>query len=149
MTQTQNATAAHQPREGESPKRHWVELTEGEKAEAMSRGFPRGGDIRYFVRNGYRDGEWMLTRWTRLASPGNPRTDADSAAEALPAEVSVTVEGRPYCVKRMDDGTHKVFAVITRDPVNGRGFYQCETIYRTIKHDSRNYRAAMKAAGLR
>lgn len=75
-------TSAHEPREGEPRTHMWVELTKGEQREASFRGFPRGGDIRYFLRKGYRDGELMLSRWTRMPSPGKPRTADDEAKEA-------------------------------------------------------------------
>lgn len=67
-------TRGSESREGESPMRMWCELTEREKREANERGFPRGGDIRYFERKGYRDsdGGLCLTRFTRLPSPGRP-----------------------------------------------------------------------------
>lgn len=46
----------------------WSELTDGEQAEAMQRGFERGADIRYIVKKAYRDGELMLVRWERAAA---------------------------------------------------------------------------------
>lgn len=56
-------------------------------------------------------------------------------------------EGRPYRVRLHDNGAEpQVWAVIHRSPVNPRGFYQTDTVYRTIKPGSANFKAAVKAA---
>lgn len=58
-------------------------------------------------------------------------------------------KGREYLVRRNSDGSSTVFAVIRRRPVNARGFYQREEVYRTIKPGTANFCAALKEADYR
>lgn len=58
-------------------------------------------------------------------------------------------KGREYVVRDCDDGSITVFAVIHRRPVNSRGFYLRDTIYRTIKVGTTNWRDAVKEAAYR
>ncbi len=68
----------------------WSELTEAEQREANFRGFERGADIRYIVKNGYRDGELMLVRWERV----KPSSDAAPASgEEMIAQMERDVDG--------------------------------------------------------
>ncbi|MFC5393113.1 hypothetical protein [Bosea vestrisii] len=62
---------------------------------------------------------------------------------------SASFKGREYVVRRNDDGSRTVLAVIRRRPVNARGFYQREEVYRTIKPGTANFRAALKEADYR
>lgn len=56
--------------------------------------------------------------------------------------------GGEYVVRTFTDTSRPqiVFAVIRRSPVSARGNYQVDTVYRTIKPGSRNYRDATRAA---
>jgi hypothetical protein len=58
-------------------------------------------------------------------------------------------KGREYLVRDCEDGSVIVFAVIHRRPVNSRGFYQRDTVYRTIKVGTTNWRDAVKEASYR
>jgi hypothetical protein len=58
-------------------------------------------------------------------------------------------KGREYVVRDCEDGSITVFAVIHRRPVNSRGFYQRDTVYRTIKVGTTNWRDAVKEASYR
>lgn len=59
----------------------------------------------------------------------------------------VQMNGHDYDVSLPDDGAEpSVFVVIHRNPVNARGFYQNDTVYRRIKPHSQNWRRAVRLA---
>ncbi len=89
-------TKGSDSRPGEGPPRMFVELCASEQREVAERGFPRGGDIRYFERKPYSATGYALTRWTRLPAPGNPRTPADDIAEAQAAPAQVRRDNSEY-----------------------------------------------------
>lgn len=71
-----------------------------------------------------------------------------STQATAPRETVITsdLNGHRYAVRCEEGQEPKVFVVVTRDPVNARGFYQSDVVYRTIKPGSRNYRHAVKKA---
>lgn len=44
----------------------FVELTVAEQNEVLFRGWPRGSDIRYYVKPTAGQRGWQLERWTRV-----------------------------------------------------------------------------------
>jgi hypothetical protein len=60
--------------------------------------------------------------------------------------ITSDLNGGTYAVRTLPDGEIKVFVVVTRKPVNARGFYQSDTVYRSIKPGSRNFKHAVAKA---
>lgn len=63
------------------------ELTEAEKAEVYSRGFPTGNDIRYWPKLYSPTRALLLDRWTRLDANGRLPVQVVARADAPPVKV--------------------------------------------------------------